>query len=46
VADVEHHNGTVVASGGDKRGLIGVEVDAHDAALGSELVLGPGEILD
>jgi len=46
VADIEDHYGTVVATSSDKCGLIGVEVDAHDTALGGELVLGPGKVLD
>jgi len=46
VADIEDHDGTVVASSGDERWFVGVEVNAHDTGLGRELVLWPREVLN
>ena len=46
VPDIEDHDRTVVATGGDEGRPVGVEVNAHHTALCGELVFGPGEVLN
>jgi hypothetical protein len=46
VADVEDHDGAVVAADGEEGGVLGVEVEAHDPRLGGEGVLGVAGILE
>jgi len=46
VADIKDHYGTIVATSSNKGGFIRMEVNSHNTRLSSELILGPGEILD
>lgn len=46
VTDIEDHDGTVVATGGNKCGTSGMEINAHDSTFGGERKLGPVRILD
>ena len=45
VPDVVDHDGSVVAANGQERRVLGVEVQAHDAALGGEDELGVRGVL-
>ena len=40
VADIKNHNSSVIATDGQQRRVLRVEVQTHDARLGSERVLG------
>lgn len=46
VANIKHHNGTVVATSGNQGWTSRMEVNAHHARLSGEGVLGPGRVLD
>ena len=46
LADIEDHDGTIVATGSDESWAGRVEVDGHDARVSGEGVLGPGRVLD
>ena len=46
LADIEDHDGTIVATGSNESWAGRVEVDRHDARVSGEGVLGPGRVLD
>jgi len=46
LADIEDHDGTIVATSSDKSGASGVEINAHDTGVCRERVLGPCGVLN
>mmetsp|Transcript_73505 Transcript_73505/g.177835 ORF Transcript_73505/g.177835 Transcript_73505/m.177835 type:complete len:306 (-) Transcript_73505:260-1177(-) len=46
VAHVKHHDGAVVATDGEQRGVLRVKIEAHNARLGGERVLRVSRVLE